>query len=89
MELYNRFVEAAFQGTVAKVPAGSPDTVISFLLVQKAGLELKERQELLMLKSENERLTLLSRHFESTLPLVASQEEHKRLVLNDGYLSPN
>ena len=88
IELYNRFVEAAFKGTVAKVPEGSSETVISFVLVQKAGLELKDRQEVLTLKSENERLALLSRHFESTLPLVASQEEHKRLVLNDGYLSP-
>ena len=88
IDLYNRFVEAAFKGSIAKVAEGTNNAVISFVLVQKAGLELKGRQELLALKSENERLTMLSRYFESTLPLVASQEEHKRLVLNDGYLTP-
>jgi Lon protease-like protein len=88
MELYNRFVEVAFKGTVLPVNAVSSDTKISFLLVQKAGLELKDRQKLLALDSENERLSMLNRHFESMLPLLSTREKFDRLVLNDGYLPP-
>ena len=87
--LYNRFVQAAFKGSVAPASETSLDTAISFFLVQKAGLGLKERQQLLAMKSENERLRMLNRHFESALPLIASREKHERIVLNDGYLTPS
>lgn len=89
IELYNRFVETAFKGTVMPANEASSDTKISFLLVQKAGLELKERQKFLALQSENERLNTLTRHFESMLPLLTSREKYDRFVMNDGYLSPS
>ncbi|MGA7161955.1 MAG: LON peptidase substrate-binding domain-containing protein [Bacteroidota bacterium] len=89
IELYNRFVETAFKGTVIPANEASSDIKISFLLVQKAGLELKERQKFLALQSENERLSTLNRHFESMLPLLTSRDTHERFVMNDGYLAPS
>jgi Lon protease-like protein len=89
IELYNRFVETAFKGTVMPANEASSDTKISFLLVQKAGLELKDRQRFLALQSENERLSTLNRHFESMLPLLTTREKYERFVMNDGYLSPS
>ena len=89
IELYNRFVETAFKGTVMPANEASSDTKISFLLVQKAGLDLKDRQKFLALQSENERLSTLNRHFESMLPLLTSREKYERFVMNDGYLSPS
>jgi Lon protease-like protein len=88
IELYNRFVTTAFKGTVAHVSETSPDIAISFFLVQKAGLELKERQELLSAQSENERLAMLHRHLTLTIPLIGLREKREQIVLNDGYLSP-
>jgi Lon protease-like protein len=87
--LYNRFVETAFKGTVMPANEASSDTKISFLLVQKAGLDLKDRQKFLALQSENERLSTLNSHFESMLPLLTSREKYDRFVMNDGYLSPS
>ena len=89
IDLYNRFVEVAFKGTVVPANAASSDMKISFLLVQKAGLELKDRQKFLALLSENERLSMLNRHFESMLPLLSTHEKFERLVVNDGYLAPS
>ncbi len=89
IELYNRFVETAFKGTVMPANEASSDTRISFLLVQKAGLELKDRQKFLALQSENERLSTLNRHFESMLPLLTTREKYERFIMNDGYLSPS
>jgi hypothetical protein len=88
IELYNRFVTTAFKGTVAPVSETSPDIAVSFFLVQKAGLELKERQEVLSAQSENERLAMLHRHLTLAIPLVGLREKRERMVLNDGYLSP-
>ena len=88
IEFYNRFVEVAFKGTVSPVNTASSDTKISFLLVQKAGLELKDRQKFLGLDSENERLNMLNRHFESMLPLISTRERFEQLIVNDGYLPP-
>ena len=87
--LYNRFIETAFKGTVMPANEASSDTKISFLLVQKAGLELKDRQKFLALQSENERLNMLNRHFESMLPLLTSRDTYERFVMNDGYLTPS
>ncbi|HTX19368.1 MAG TPA: LON peptidase substrate-binding domain-containing protein [Bacteroidota bacterium] len=89
IEFYNRFVEVAFRGTVPQVNVATSDTRVSFLLVQKAGLELKDRQKFLGMDSENERLNLLNRHFESMLPLISTREKVERLVVNDGYLPPS
>jgi len=89
IELYNKFVEIAYRGTVLPANETSSDMKISFLLVQKAGLELKERQKFLSLQSENERLSILNRHFESMLPLLASNQKHEQIVMNDGYLAPS
>lgn len=86
--LYNRFVAVAFKGTVPAVSISCPDASISFLLAQKAGLELKDRQALLELRSERDRLAVLCKHFESMLPLVASREVYEKAVMNDGYLTP-
>jgi Lon protease-like protein len=89
IELYNKFVEIAYKGTVLPANETSSDMKISFLLVQKAGLELKERQKFLSLQSENERLSALNRHFESMLPLLTSTEKYEQIVMNDGYLAPS
>ena len=89
IELYNKFVEIAYKGTVVAANEASSDMKISFLLVQKAGLELRERQKFLSLRSENERLSVLNRHLESMLPLLTSNEKYERIVMNDGYLAPS
>ncbi len=88
ISLYNRLVEVVYRGTVPKIVEGNTKRLLSFLLVQKSGLSLTQRQDMLALRTENERLELLVRHLESSLPLLASQKKTEALIMNDGYLPP-
>lgn len=89
IEMYNRFTDVVFKTTAPSASMRASDPKISFFLVQKSGLELKERQKFLSVRSENERLGILKRHFEAMLPLIATRDKYERLVVNDGYLSPS
>ena len=89
IEMYNRFTEVVFKTTAPPASMRASDMNISFFLVQKSGLDLKERQKFLSVRSENDRLAVLKRHFEAMLPLIASRDKYERLVVNDGYLAPS
>jgi Lon protease-like protein len=59
----------------------------SFKLAEKAGLSILQQQELLIIRSENKRLSYLLDHFEK---LEAKLEENKmmrEIILGDGYLN--
>jgi len=85
--LYNRFVAVAFKGAVHSLEAFPEDATISFVMVQKAGLEMVQRQLFLTMKSENERLRCLIRHFELMLPLLSDKNRIDTLIINDGYVA--
>lgn len=57
----------------------------SFLIAQKSGLTLKQRQDLLEMTSENERLKVILKHLTEVLPLAREAEKVARIVKNDGY----
>lgn len=86
VQLHNEFVQTVFRGTVNAVAAEDIRKSRSFYLVQKAGLELLQRQTFLSLNSENKRLAFLIDHLESMLPLLKSQRTTERLAKNDGYI---
>jgi Lon protease-like protein len=58
----------------------------SFLIAQKSGLSLEERQGLLEMQSENERLARLLAHLKAIWPLIEQAEIIQILSKNDGYL---
>jgi Lon protease-like protein len=59
---------------------------LSFVIAQKAGLDLDARQRLLETQDENARLELLRRHLTAMIPQLEKKEELERLTQNDGYL---
>jgi Lon protease-like protein len=59
----------------------------SFQIALKSGLTLEERQSLLELQSENERLEHLLHHLNIILPLIERVEGLEILSSNDGYLN--
>ncbi len=59
----------------------------SFLLAQKAGLTVKERQKLLEMKSENQRLTMLAYHLKKVVPMAKEAEQFNKIIRNDGYFN--
>jgi Lon protease-like protein len=85
--LYNRFVTLAFKGTVRSLASFSERELLSFVMVQKAGLELVQRQLFLTMASENLRLKYLIRHFELMLPLLSDTQRIETIIINDGYVT--
>lgn len=86
VQLHNQFVSVVFTGIVQTVDVNDIRRSRSFHLVQKAGMELLQRQVLLSMNSENNRLRFLVQHLESVLPLLSSKRTVEELAKNDGYL---
>lgn len=62
------------------------DTYPSFLIAQKAGLTLQQRQILLSTLNENTRLEMLREHLIQLRPMVYKHEMIEQIIKNDGYL---
>lgn len=58
---------------------------VSFVLAENAGLTTEQKQELLEMTSENERLNFLTGHFENILPHVQELEQIKRKIKSNGH----
>lgn len=56
----------------------------SFVLAHYAGLQNKERQELLEMTNEEQRLTALIQHYEKILPTVLERDDLRSLITMNG-----
>jgi ATP-dependent Lon protease len=89
VELYNTLVSAAYKGRVPKLEAEEEiksKRAVSYVLAEKAGLEIEDRQELLELRSESERLRIMTDYMQKTIPSIIDFERIQKIVANDGYL---
>jgi hypothetical protein len=55
-------------------------------MAQKAGLDLEQRQTILELRSERQRLEMLRDYLVVVVPRLRKFEEVERIVRSDGYL---
>jgi uncharacterized protein VirK/YbjX len=62
--------------------------LLSFWIAQQVGLEPLQRQYLLELLSENERLQWLVEHLKAILPRLEAAEEFFRRVRGNGHFAP-
>ncbi len=87
--LFNELCELAYKGTIDTLDPlmwqGS-DKLPSFAIAQKSGLEADQRQALLSITSENERLAILKNFLIQLLPRVKEIETVNDLIRNDGYI---
>ncbi len=58
---------------------------LSFVLAQNAGLDDEQKQDLLEIESENERIQYLIEHFEQLIPKIEEQEDFRRKVRSNGH----
>jgi ATP-dependent Lon protease len=58
---------------------------LSYVLARNAALDEDQKQELLELTSENERVQYLIRHFESLIPRVEQKEDVHRRIRSNGH----
>jgi ATP-dependent Lon protease len=89
IHLFNELAEIAYKGTIDPLDESiwnAEDKFPSFKIAQKSGLEPPQRQALLSVTSENERLTMLHKFLTQLLPKVKELETIQDLVRNDGYL---
>lgn len=61
----------------------------SFYIAQKSGLTAPQKQELLEMVSETERLNKLFEHLTKLEPLIQEAEHITRILKYDGYLKPD
>lgn len=61
----------------------------SFLMAQKSGMTSVQKQQLLEMKSENERLRKIRGHLKRLKPLIKQAESIAKIIMNDGYYKPN
>jgi ATP-dependent Lon protease len=84
--LYNKLVSMVFKGKVQELARHLHSDDVSFLLAQKAGMDLIQRQLLLETENENERLRLLHQYLSEAIPKLERLEEVERVIRSDGYL---
>lgn len=86
IELYNKLVAIVYN---QRVPQLDPDLFqgeVSYVLAQKAGMDILQRQKLLESGSENDRLRMLRDYFKDVLPKLERIDEVERVIKGDGYL---
>lgn len=86
IRLYNTLVGLAFRSSVKPIVDGARNPELSFLIAQKAGMDLAQRQKVLETSTERERLQILRDHLDAMIPRLAQAEEVERVVRSDGYL---
>ena len=81
IELANYKLENAFWNNLKSAK------LKSYKIAEKSGLTYEQQQELLILKTENERLNYLINYFVSIKDKVDKASEIKKIIMNDGYLN--
>jgi Lon protease-like protein len=84
--LFNELLLKAYKGEGDPIGAGRCEKGLSFVLAQKAGLDLSRRQELLEIPGENGRLRMLNAYLAELLPRLKRAEDLQKVINNDGYL---
>jgi len=87
IRLYNILVNLVYREKVEVVEEGRLDSELSFLLAQKAGMDLLLRQQLLELSSENQRLLMIKEYLSGVIPKLEHVGEIERIIRSDGYIS--
>lgn len=58
---------------------------VSFVMAHNAGLTLRQKQQVLELPTESDRITYLVDHFEDLIPRVEQMEDLKRKIQSNGH----
>jgi Lon protease-like protein len=88
LDIYNEIARKVKKFKIQEIDFDSISTnQPSFSFALKSGLSLEERQKLLEMQSENQRLEMLYSHLKFLQPIVEKAEGIERIARNDGYFS--
>jgi ATP-dependent Lon protease len=85
VKLHNQLIEMVYRDKSYGLAYDAGNTMLSFKVAQKAGMEMAQRQALLELNSENERLRVLHTYFTEVIPKLERLGEVERVIKSDGY----
>lgn len=85
--LYNHLVRVVRENWPHHFPATAVSPMVSFVMAQKIGMSLRERQQLLEMHAENERLRRIQSYLSDVLPRLKYSQEIQRIISNDGYIT--
>jgi len=86
VSLYNKLIATVYKGKLPQVAERKVTPGLSFVLAQKSGMDILQRQRLLETPSENERLRMLHSYLAEVLPKLHEYQQIERVVKSDGYL---
>ena len=86
IQLYNALIEIVYKDQEHQQSFDQISTEPSFVLAQKAGMDVLQRQHLLELVSENDRLKVLRDYLTDIIPKLETMDEVNRVIRSDGYL---
>lgn len=90
IELFNQIAENVKSVKVDKLSRNQLATEMpSFFMAQKAGLTGPQKQLLLEMRSENQRLNFIIEHMRKILPLLKNKEAMGDILKYDGYYKPD
>ncbi|MEO8168034.1 MAG: LON peptidase substrate-binding domain-containing protein [bacterium] len=85
VRLHNQLVDLVYKDKGFAIEYDGQHPEISFTIALKAGMDLTQRQLVLEVNSENERLKTLHQYLSEVIPKLHKVSEVERLIASDGY----
>ncbi|HMQ67710.1 MAG TPA: LON peptidase substrate-binding domain-containing protein [Ignavibacteria bacterium] len=91
VDFYNALIEIVYKGSVKKIDLTeikwySENRSVSFTMAEKCGLSLIERQTLLEMNDEDNRLDYILKYLEEVLPKLKEADKISNIIKGDGYI---
>lgn len=91
VKIYNDLVEIVYKGSVKKIDLSEVkwfdgNRSVMFTMAEKSGLSLIERQRLLEMDSEDERLDFMFKYFDEVIPKIKEADKISNIIKSDGYI---
>jgi Lon protease-like protein len=88
---YNRLVELAYKGSVKTISLEDGNWLdgsrsVCYSMAEKCGLGLVEKQQMLEMDTEQDRLDYISTYLENVLPKLKEAERISEIIKSDGYI---
>ena len=91
VENYNFLVDLAYKGSIKKIFLDDGTWLdgtrsVCYSMAEKCGLSLKEKQQMLEMDTEQDRLDFISTYLENVLPKLKEAERISEIIKSDGYI---
>lgn len=91
INIYNEIIEKVYRGFVKKIDLNDSEQkiekrIFSFLMAEKSGMSLTERQLLLETDSENDRLDYILNYFSAIMPKIKEAGKISEIIKGNGYI---